>query len=171
MAASEESALEQSIVSARQSLKNQLNGLETEIETLKKEKAETERQMAILACRATSDGVLTMVNQDIGATVHKGDVVARVADLTAFRVDASTSDIHTGEIAVGMPVHIFTTREALQGTVSAINPAVESGIMKFSVAIAGRDHSALRANLRVDVAVVTAVASRRTVDRTLETVE
>ncbi len=156
IARTEKDALEQSIVTEQQSLKNQLEGNRTEIETLKKEKADIERQLGILSCRAAREGVLTKVVQDVGATIRSGDEIARIADLNAYRVDAEASDIHATEISVGMPVHVVTNGISLRGTVSHVNPAMENGIMKFSVALAGDSLASLRANLRVDVAVVTA---------------
>jgi len=160
IAASEYDALKQSISTTEQSLHNQLEGLATELETLKKEKADTERQLDILSCRASRDGVLTMVNQDIGSTIHKGDIVARIADLNSYRVDAEASDIHSASLAVGMPAHIITSVDTIEGNVSNINPAIENGTMKFSVALSGDVHASLRSNLRVDVAVVTAEKGR-----------
>ncbi|HUL45279.1 MAG TPA: HlyD family efflux transporter periplasmic adaptor subunit [Bacteroidota bacterium] len=156
IAQSEYDALRQSITATEQSLRNQLDGLSTELETLKKEKADTDRQLDILSCRASRDGVLTMVNQDIGATVHKGDVVAKIADLHAYRVDAEASDIHSATFSVGMPAHIMTSVDTIEGIVSNINPTIENGIMKFSIALSDGPHPTLRSNLRVDVAVVTA---------------
>ncbi len=156
IARTEKEALEQSISTAQHSLKNQLEGNRTEIETLRKEEADIERQLAILSCRASREGVLTKVVQDIGATIRQGDELARIADLNAYRVDAEASDIHATEISVGMPVHIVTNARTLRGSVSHINPAMENGVMKFSVALAGDSLASLRANLRVDVAVVTA---------------
>jgi len=49
-------------------------------------------QLAMM--HADRDGVVTSIVEDAGAMIHKGDVVARIADLSSYRVDATISDIH-----------------------------------------------------------------------------
>jgi HlyD family secretion protein len=57
IAQTEKEALQQNITSTEQSLRNQMSGLDTEISTLHKEQADLERQLEILSCRATREGV------------------------------------------------------------------------------------------------------------------
>jgi HlyD family secretion protein len=156
IAGTELTGLEQTIANARQSLANQLEGLSTEIATLTREKAESQRQLDILSCRSTNDGVLTYLAQEIGATIHRGDVIARIANLDAYRVEAVVSDIHSGTLAKGLPAHVSWTGGTLDGEISAINPAIENGTVKFYISLADRADPRLRSNLRVDVAVITA---------------
>ena len=56
--------------------------------------------------RSDQDGVLTWVLPEVGATVRKGDVLARVADLSAYRVVATISDVHASKLAAGMRTHV-----------------------------------------------------------------
>ena len=131
IANTEQAGLEQHIANAKQSLANQLEGLSTEIATLTREKAESQRQLDILSCRATNDGVLTWAAQEIGATIHRGDVIARIANLDAYRVEAVVSDIHSGTLAKGMSAHVSWTGGTLDGEISAINPAIENGTVFY----------------------------------------
>jgi multidrug resistance efflux pump len=49
-----------------------------------------------------------------GALVRKGDVLARIADLRTFRVQATLSDVHAQRVAVGMPARVrFSETAAL----------------------------------------------------------
>jgi len=155
IASTEQAGLEQNIANAKQSLTNQLEGLSTEIATLTREKAESQRQLDILSCRATNDGVLTWLAQEIGATIHRGEVIARIANLDAYRVEAVVSDIHSGTLAKGMSAHVSWTGGTLDGEISAINPAIENGTVKFYISLANRSDPRLRSNLRVEVAVIT----------------
>lgn len=156
IATTEQAGLEQTIGNAKQSLNNQLEGLATEIATLKKEKADIQRQLDILSCRSTGEGVLTMAAQEIGATIHRGEVIARIANLNAYRIDAAVSDIHSGTLAKGQQAHVFWTGGTLDGTILNINPSIENGTIKFSIALKDKSDPRLRSNLRVDVAVITA---------------
>ena len=155
IAATEKSGLEETIANTKQTLSNQLEGVKAEIAALKNERADVQRRLDILTCRALRSGVLTMVVQQVGATIHRGDIIARVADLSRYRVDAEVSDIHSREIGVGMPARVMANGLSSTGRVSSINPSIENGIMKFTVALDDANEPALRSNLRVDVAVVT----------------
>jgi len=156
IASTEQAGLDQSIRNAEQSLKNQLESYTTEIATLKKERADIQRQLDILSCRSPREGVLTMVAQEIGSTIHRGDIIARIANLNEYRVDAEVSDIHSGTIIKGQRAHVSWTGVTLDGEVSNINPSIENGIIKFSLSLVEKSDLRLRSNLRVDVAVVTA---------------
>jgi HlyD family secretion protein len=99
-----------------------------------------------------------------GAAVKKGDVLARLADLSSFRVDASVSDLHAQRLRVGQPVLVQVSEELegtrLDGTIASIQPTVKDGAVTFSVALAQRGSPLLRANMRVDVLVVTGRKAR-----------
>ncbi|MCB2376460.1 HlyD family efflux transporter periplasmic adaptor subunit [Hymenobacter sp. BT635] len=100
-------------------------------------------------------GVLTWVNDNIGSTVNQGDALARVADLSSFRVRATISDTYADALHLGDAVVVRVNNTDLRGTISTISPAVDKGVMTFYAKL-DDDHSpVLRANLRADVFVVT----------------
>ena len=99
--------------------------------------------------------MLTWVISQEGALVRRGDVIARIADLTSFRVDASVSDVHAGRLRPGMPALVRINELDLDGTVSEVLPTVENGVLHFTVALAKPSHPGLRPSLRTDVLVVT----------------
>ncbi|HEX8503734.1 MAG TPA: HlyD family efflux transporter periplasmic adaptor subunit [Hymenobacter sp.] len=100
-------------------------------------------------------GVLTWVNENIGTTVQAGDPLARVADLSSFRVRATISDTYADALHQGDPVVVRINETDLRGTVTNISPAVEKGVMTFYAQLDNPRHPALRPNLRADVFVVT----------------
>ncbi|MCC3156646.1 efflux RND transporter periplasmic adaptor subunit [Hymenobacter sp. 15J16-1T3B] len=104
---------------------------------------------------AEQAGVLTWVNEDIGSTVNQGQVLARVADLTSFRVRGSIADTYADSLHVGDPVVVRLNGTDLRGTVSSISPAVDKNVVTFYAQLDDNHHPALRANLRADVFVVT----------------
>jgi HlyD family secretion protein len=131
-------------------------GLTLEREALGKETAEARRQLELTTTRADRDGVVTWALPEEGATVRRGDVIARIADLRTFRIDATVSDVHAKNLVTGMPVVIRVNEEdTLSGAVSTILPKIENGIMTFRVTLADKSNALLRPNLRVDVLVVT----------------
>ena len=99
--------------------------------------------------------MLTWVLSQEGALVRRGDVIARIADLTSFRVDATVSDIHAGRLRTGMAAVVRVNDLDLQGTVTDVFPTVENGVLRFTVALADASHAGLRPSLRADVLVIT----------------
>jgi len=153
----EKTGIEQSIQSTTQSLHNQLDGISTEVNTLVKEKTDIQRQLEMLSCYAGQDGVVTWVNEQIGTSVHRGDILARVADLTSYRVEATVSDIHTSELIIGMPAKIRLNETNFSGRVQTVYPTIQDGTAKFDVSIDDSTANVLRPNLRVDVDLITSM--------------
>ena len=107
-------------------------------------------------------GVLTWVNDEVGATVLAGAPLARVTDLTSFRVRATIADTYADALHLGDAVVVRINDTDLRGTISTVSPAVDKGTVTFYATLA-RDHDpALRANLRTDVFVVTRAHPRVT---------
>jgi len=101
-------------------------------------------------------GVLTWVNDNLGATVQAGDALARVADLSRFRVRATIADSYADQLHPGDAVLVrLGPGTDLRGTVASISPAVDKGVVTFFATLENDHHPALRANLRADVFVIT----------------
>jgi HlyD family secretion protein len=134
----------------------QVDGLVLERGALGKEVAQARRQLELATTRADRDGVVTWALNEEGVLVRKGDVIARIADLHSFRVDATVSDVHAKRLVAGMPVLVRVTEEdALEGRISAIYPKIDNGVMTFTVSLHDKSNRLLRSNLRVDVLVIT----------------
>lgn len=133
----------------------EIEGLALEIQTLLKEKTEAERQLNLATTKSDRDGVLTWVVAEEGATIHKGDAIARVADLHSFRIDASVSDVHANRLAVGLPIKVKIGEEYLIASLSNILPTIQNGVMTITAALMDKASPLLRANMRVDVLIIT----------------
>jgi HlyD family secretion protein len=133
----------------------QLEGLSLERGSLDKDAAQARRLLELSTTKSDRDGVLTWVLSQEGALVRRGDVIARIADLSSFRVDATVSDIHTGRLRQGMAAIVRVNDRDLEGTVSEVLPTVENGVLHFTVALASPSHPGLRPSMRTDVLVIT----------------
>ena len=133
----------------------EIDGLALERGSLDKEAAQARRLLDLSTTKSDRDGVLTWVLSQEGALVRKGDVIARIADLSSFRVDGTVSDVHAGRLRAGMPMVIRINDIDLPGTVSEVYPTVENGVIRFTAALAQPSHPALRPSLRGDVLIVT----------------
>lgn len=138
----------------------QQESLALEIAMLHREKEELEQRLEPATTKTSRKGILTWVVQTEGAMIHKGDMLARLADLSSYRVQATMSDVYAARVAVGMPVLIRTGETILQGRVASIQPAVDNGIVNLSVSLTGENGTVLRPNLRVDVDIITGRRTR-----------
>lgn len=143
----------------------QQEGVALEMAILQKDKSQSERELLQASTKAERGGIVTWIMQTVGARVNKGEMIARVADLSSYRIDASISDMQRNRVAVGMPVKIAIgeSSEPLGGFITGIQPTVENGVVKFTVALERRANERsieglLKPNMRVDVGVIIAKA-------------
>ncbi len=143
------------IANQEKTLEADLKGLDLQISIQTNRVNEILRDLELADARAANDGIVTWVNDNIGSPINPGDVLARVADLSSFRVEARISDIHADKLSVGGAVKVRIGKKDLAGKVSSVRPSVEEGVVTFMVALENKSDRSLRPNLRADVYVVT----------------
>jgi HlyD family secretion protein len=136
---------------AQRGLEVRLKALALEHEILVREKRDAERALKQGSAASVRGGVLTWVLSGEGVSVARGDELARVADLSTFKVEATISDVHASALRAGLPVLVRSGDESLPGTLSKVHPNVENGIVRLEVSLQRPDHPLLRPNLRVEV--------------------
>ncbi len=142
--------------SAERVSQSKLASLKTEITLLQKEQREMRRLLSLATTRAEHDGVVTWVVDQVGIAVHKSDPIAKISNLASFRIEATVSEIHAGKLAPGLPIHVRINDSLLEGTVTTINPTIQSGVITLSAALNNPNDPRLHSHLRVDVYIVTA---------------
>jgi HlyD family secretion protein len=147
--------LQGSVQEARRSTDAQLQGVELDLATLRKERDDARRLLELATTRSDRAGVLTWVVLQEGTTVRRGDVIARIADLDSFRVEGTVSDVHSASLHAGQTVRVKSNEQTLDGRLTAIDPTIENGAVKFKVDLENPRDPQLRNALRVDVLVVT----------------
>ncbi|MBV9494826.1 MAG: HlyD family efflux transporter periplasmic adaptor subunit [Acidobacteria bacterium] len=147
--------LEQNAARARRTAEAQLQAVALDASMLRRDRDESRRQLDLAMMRATRDGIVTSIVQEEGATVRRGDVLARIADLSTFRVVATVSDTYVPRIASGMRAKVKVDDATIVGgTVDSIDPRIVNGVATLHIALDPDAHARLRNNLRVDVSVV-----------------
>jgi HlyD family secretion protein len=147
--------LQASVQGARRSTASQLQGVELDLATLRKEREDALRLLERATTRSDRSGVLTWVVPQEGVMIRRGDVIARIADLDSFRVEATVSDIHSSSLHPGQTVRVKLDDQTLDGRLASIDPTIENGAVKFKVDLADARNPRLRSALRLDVLVVT----------------
>jgi len=145
---------------ARASNAAEVEGLSLEVANLRIRRNDAWRELQRGTARAEHDGVVTWALTEEGATVRRGDAIARVADLSAFRVEGTVADVNASRMSLGLPVLVEAGDLKLRGAVSAIDPTIRNGVLTFTVALDDKSNAALRPNLRVDVFVLTEQKAR-----------
>jgi HlyD family secretion protein len=133
----------------------QLQGLDLDLATLRRDRDEAKRQLELATTRSDRSGVLTWVVAQEGTTVRKGDVIARIADLDSFRVEATVSDVHSSALHPGEAVRVMLDGQPLAGRLAQVYPTIENGTVKLTADLDDKRNPKLRNNLSVDVLVVT----------------
>jgi len=146
---------EEEMVAARRSHEMRLERLDLDASILRKERDDKQRLLELATTRSPVAGVLTWVAEDEGAVMTRGAVLARVADLGSFRVEATLSDTYASRLRPEQDVRVRLDERTLPGRVATVLPAVESGTVGFTVELDEPSAAGLRQNLRVDVLVVT----------------
>jgi len=147
--------LDSLLVRARQDVAARLEGLDLEGSILEKDLERAREQLARTAVTSERAGIVTWVVPSIGAAVAQGEPVAREADLSQYRVEATLSDVLARRLTEGLEATVRSGETQLSGTVEKILPTVENGIVTFQIRLDETNHPILRPNLRVDVHSVT----------------
>jgi HlyD family secretion protein len=116
---------------------------------------ELERKLQVANIVAGRDGVVTWVNKNIGAAVHEGDPLARIADLSSFKVQGSISDNYLDQLHGAMTSIIKINETQVRGTIVNISPSIQNGIVSFDIRLDEPNNKLYRPNMKVDVFLVT----------------
>jgi len=148
--------LENEIRSKQQTMKIEIREAEISLAIQRKDLDALKRKLDLADVAATRPGVITWVNKNIGASVHEGDALVRIADLSGFKVAGSMSDNLLDKIHNNMTAIIRIGNTQLRGSVVNISPSVNNAIVSFEIQLNQKDSKELRPNQKVDVFLVTA---------------
>ncbi len=151
----EKKQLENEIKSKQQTMQIEIREAEISAAIQKKDLNELERKLRLANIVATRAGVITFVNRNIGANIREGETLARIADLSSFKIAGSISDNSLDALRPNMPVIVRINTEQLRGTVANISPSVQNGIVSFDIRLSEPHRAQLRPNMKVDVFLVT----------------
>lgn len=147
--------LENEIKSKQQTMKIEIREAEIALAIQKNDLDALKRKLDLADVTATRPGVITWVNKNIGSSVHEGDALVRIADLSGFKVAGSMSDNLMDKIHNNMAAIIRIGDTQLRGSVVNISPAVTNATVSFDIQLNQKDSKVLRPNQKVDVFLVT----------------
>ncbi|WP_343307902.1 HlyD family efflux transporter periplasmic adaptor subunit [Chitinophaga niabensis] len=155
----EKEQLENEIKSKQQTMQVEIRESEIAAAIQQNELKELMRKVSLASIQSTRGGVVTWVNKNIGAVIREGEALARIADLSSFKVTGTISDVQLNHLRTGMPAIIRISETEVRGSITNIYPAVENGIVTFDIQLNERNNKLLRPNLKVEVFLVTATGN------------
>lgn len=155
----EKEQLENEIKSKQQTMQVEIRESEIAAAIQQNELKELMRKVSLASIQSTRGGVVTWVNKNIGAVIREGEALARIADLSSFKVTGTISDVQLNHLRTGMPAIIRINDAEVRGSITNIYPAVENGIVTFDIQLNERNNKLLRPNLKVEVFLVTATGN------------
>lgn len=151
----EKQQLENEINSKQQSMRLQMKEVELAANIQQNDLEVLQKKLQQADITASRNGVVTWVNKNIGAAVQPGEVLARIADLSSFKVKGTISDQHLDLLKNGMTAIIRIGDQQVRGKVVNIYPAVQNATVSFDIKPDSSHHKLFRPNLKADVFLVT----------------
>src|SRR6195952_5180722 len=152
----EKQQLENEVKSKQQTMQVEMKEAEIAAAIQANDLHELQRKLQLADIIASREGVVTWVNKNLGAAIHEGEALARIADLASFKVQGSISDNYLDQLHNAMSAIVRINETQIRGTVVNIQPSVQNGIVSFSIQLNEQNNQLLRPNMKVDVFLVTA---------------
>lgn len=149
--------LKQQYANEQQVLEAEYQVQELDLSIFRKELAESRRMLEEAQVRAPRAGILTFINNEIGAQVSQGTRIAILSDLSHFKVESEIADTYGDRVAAGGRAVVRIGHEQLEGRVSSVTPLSKNGVISFTVKLNEDNHRRLRSGLKTDVYVMNSV--------------
>ncbi|MBN1567132.1 MAG: HlyD family efflux transporter periplasmic adaptor subunit [Acidobacteria bacterium] len=111
-------------------------------------------QLDQLNVRAGVDGVLQVIQVDVGQRVAPGANLARIANPNKLKAELNISETQAKDVQIGQEVSIDMRNGVIPGRVSRIDPAVKDGTVTVDVHLEGELPKGARPDLSVDGTIV-----------------
>lgn len=128
----------------------QISKAEANVERLRAVSRFRQQRLASLNVPAGLDGVLTVLNLELGQWVNPGQELARVAQPGRFKAVLRVPDTQAKDVVVGQKVEVDTRPAIIQGRVMRVDPISTGGTVTVEVALEGDMPPGARGELSVD---------------------
>jgi len=131
-------------------LKSQLAPQEADVDQRRAAYELSVRKLDDLRVKAGMNGVLQLVQVEVGAQVQPGANLVRVADPTNLKAELRIAETQTKDIAIGQSAEVDTRVGVVQGHVARIDPSSTNGTVGVDVIFEGPLPAGSRPDLSVD---------------------
>jgi len=109
-----------------------------------------EEKVDRLRVRAGMNGVLQLMDVEVGQLVAPGDELARVSDPTHLKAELKIPETLVNDVAVGQRAEVDTRNGVIEGVVARIDPAAIEGTVLVDIRLLGDMPRGARPDLSVD---------------------
>ncbi|HKQ08369.1 MAG TPA: HlyD family efflux transporter periplasmic adaptor subunit [Blastocatellia bacterium] len=141
---------EQRLAATSEEVKARLSAEDERVRQLKEAVDLKRRQVESLKVRAGIDGVLQLLQVEVGQQVTIGQNIARVADPSRLKAELRIAETQTRDIAFGQPVQVDTRNGIIPGKVSRIDASAQNGTIGVDVILEGELPKGARSDMSVD---------------------
>lgn len=110
-------------------------------------------QVASLAVKATTDGVVQKVSLVLGEQAKMGSSAALIADQQSLFAELQVQEIKVSDISIGQTVVVDTRTSKITGNVIRIDPAVTAGMVQVDVKLTSALPNEARPDLTIDALI------------------
>ncbi len=146
--------LEKQIENEKKNIAAQLKDYRLQLRIQERRLDELKNKLEESSISSESGGVITWIKNEIGSNVREGDIIAKIANLNSFKVEANISDIYATQLRVSGRVRVRINNTDLYGGIKSISPSVENNLANFIIELDDNKNELLRPNLRVEVFVI-----------------
>lgn len=104
--------------------------------------------------KAPSSGIILNISGNEGEKASTDKMLARMSDLTSFKLTGSIDEQFANQIKTGKFVFVTVENERLEGLIGNITPMVENKKVQFNVHLKEKSHPKLIANQNVQILII-----------------
>jgi HlyD family secretion protein len=141
---------EQRLKATAEEVKARVSAEDERVRQLKEAVDLKRKQVESLKVRAGIDGVLQLLQVEVGQQVTPGQNIARVADPRRLKAELKIAETQAKDILPGQPVQVDTRNGIIAGSVSRIDPTAQNGTVTVDVSLEGELPKGARSDMSVD---------------------
>ena len=141
---------QQRLKMTEEGLKSQLAPQEADVDQKRAAYELSVRKLDDLRVKAGMNGVLQLVQVEVGAQVQPGSNLVRVANPDNLKAEVRIAETQTKDLKIGQAAEIDTRNGVVQGHVARIDPASSNGTVGVDVILEGDLPPGARPDLSVD---------------------
>lgn len=129
-------------------------GLLLQIRIDEKVLEEKQNLLLMMDVKAPSSGIILNISGNVGEKTSTDKLLARMSDLTTFKLTGSIDEQFASQIKTGKRVYVTVEDEQLEGLIGNITPMVENKKIQFNVHLKENNHPKLIANQNVNILII-----------------
>ena len=130
-------------------------GLQLQMDIRKKELELKQDLLNRFTVRASSDGIILGIYTSVGEKVEKDKLLAKMSDLSTFKVKATVDNSYIDFVRTGGEVHAVIENTRLKGKIGSVTPVMKDKKIEFDVFLDYSHYQKLIPNMEVELQIIT----------------